>query len=150
MKYTHAILNGSRLILLVYILALLSACSVKKSTFKIVKHSRQDTLALGAVKGIDMDQKVDKREMLFDEFIENDFKLSKKKRDSAAVVNYFRKTAFKQLGRKEFRQWDLVEVRGILFQVNVEKKPAVEKPLFSHQSIAEIIGLILMLFVYYF
>lgn len=109
------------------LIVLFHSCSVEKNNYKIVKQQTQDTLiqqpSYGSIKSMGKMKNTDKNALLFDQFIANDFHLPKKKRDSAAIVNYFRKASFAQLGRKEFQQWDLVVIRGILFQVNVEKNP---------------------------
>lgn len=143
-----------RMTALLSIILLLNACVAKKVNDQILKQSTPDTLIkkanFGSVKSIGRMKKIDKDGLLFDQYIANDFRLPKKRKDSAAIVNYFVKTSFAQLGRKEFRQWDIVVVRGIVFQVNVEKRPEPERPLFPNQTKIELMGILFLLLGVYF
>ncbi|MEJ5995274.1 hypothetical protein WG904_12680 [Pedobacter sp. Du54] len=132
----------------------LGSCVAEKKNDQILKHSIPDTLnkqsSYGTIKNLGRLKKVDRDGLLFDQYIANDFRLPKKKKDSAAVVNYFVETSFAQLGRREFRQWDIVVIRGVVFQVNVEKKLEPERPLFPNQFKIELMGMIFLLLGYYF
>jgi hypothetical protein len=145
--------NFHRITALCLLVALFYSCRVEKNNFKIIKHGTQDSVLqqpkYGTIKDLGIDEKIDKRALLFDQFIADDFRLPKKKRDSAVIIKYFRKTAFTQLGRKEFRQWDLVVVRGVLFQVNVEKQTYSTLPGFSQQTLMELVGMIILFFSLY-
>ncbi len=143
-----------RMTALLSIIFLLNACAAKKMNDQILKRSTPDTLIkktnYGSVRSIGRMKKIERDGLLFDQYIANDFHLPKKKKDSAAVVNYFVETSFAQLGRREFRQWDVVVIRGVAFQVNVEKKPIPERPLFPNQTKIELMGIIFLLLGVYF
>jgi hypothetical protein len=128
---------------------LLNSCAVKKGNDQILKNSTPDTLirvaSFGSIKNLDRLKKVDRDGLLFDQYMANDFHLPKKKRDSAAIINYFVETSYSQLGRREFKQWDLVVVRGVVFQINVQNKPNPERPLFPNRPKIELVGMILLL-----
>lgn len=134
---------------------LLNACRVEKNDYKILKNSKPDTTNrqnnFGSIKNSGRMKKIDRDGFLFDEYIANDFHLPKKKRDSAAIVNYFKEASFAQLGRREFRQWDVVVVRGVAFQINVGKNNDDSRlHVFGTQSRIELMGMIIMLLGFYF
>jgi hypothetical protein len=149
METTSTKINFNRCMAAFCLIFLFNSCAVEKNNDQILKHSTPDTVNkqanYGSIKDIGRMKKIDRDGFLFDEYIANDFHLPKKKRDSAAVVDYFAETSFAQLGRREFRQWDLVVIRGILFQVNVQKNPDPERPLFPNQSKIELMGMIFLL-----
>ncbi|RYY70692.1 MAG: hypothetical protein EOO13_05750 [Chitinophagaceae bacterium] len=143
-----------RAISTLFLITLLNSCAVEKKNYQILKHSIPDTIKrqanYGSIKNIARLKKIDRDGLLFDQYIANDFHLPKKKRDSAAIVNYFVETSFAQLGRREFRQWDVVVIRGVLFQVNVKKQLEPERPLFANQAKIELMGMIFLLLGFYF
>ncbi|SFG99854.1 hypothetical protein [Pedobacter insulae] len=156
MKRIHDTANKTIFYLLataLWLTTLLSSCAVEKND-QILKNSRPDTLAkqvnYGTIKNTLRWKKIDRDGLLFDQYIDNNFRLPKKKRDSAAIVNYFVETSFAQLGRREFRQWDLVVVRGVLFQVNLPKSAEPTKLLFPGQIKIELLGMIFLLLGIYF
>jgi len=151
-----SILNTTlkQLVILFSIVILLSSCSVEKKYDQILTSSAHDTLAkqinYNAVKSIGSIKEIKNDALAFDQYIANDFRFPKKKEDSAAIINYFVKESFAQLGRREFRQWDVVVIRGVLFQINLEKKPDFERPLIHNRPKIELIGMLFLLLGVYF
>lgn len=157
MKPIHATLfqiTFNQYIVAFCLIFLLNSCTVEKNNYQIFKHSTPDTLTkqtnYGSIKRFGRIKKRERGALLFDQYVANNFHLPKKKRDSAAIVDYFVETSFDQLGRREFKQWDLVVIRGVLFQVNVQKNPNPERILFPNQPKIELMGIIFLLLGFYF
>lgn len=134
---------------------LFNAYKVEKKDYQILKNSKPDTSIhqnnYGSIKSSTKMKKSDRDALLFDQYIANDFQLPKKHKDSAAIVDYFVKTSFAQLGRTEFRQWDIVVIRGVIFQVNVAKNNDDSRlHQWGNQSKIELMGMIFMLLGFYF
>jgi hypothetical protein len=131
-----------------------NACRTEKNNYQILKNSKPDSSIYqnnyGSIKGLEKIKKADRGALLFDQYIADNFKLPKKKKDSAAIVKYFIETSYAQLGRREFRQWDIVVIRGVSFQVNVDKNPKTEHPLFKDQAKIEVMGMVFLLLGFYF
>ena len=137
------------------IILLFNTCKVEKNDYQILKNSKPDTSIhqnnYGSIKSSTKMQKSDRDGLLFDQYIANDFQLPKNHKDSAAIVDYFVKTSFAQLGRTEFRQWDIVVIRGVVFQVNVAKNNDDSRlRLWGNQSKIELVGMIFVLLGFYF
>ncbi|MGF1924272.1 MAG: hypothetical protein ACQUHE_08830 [Bacteroidia bacterium] len=112
----------STISLLFALILFCNSCTVTKNQSRVANQRLLDSITplrqYGTIKNLFKVDKQKKDETLFDEYIANDFKLPKNRKDSARIAAYFVKTAHAQLGR-EFKQWDLVVIRGVLFQLNV-------------------------------
>ncbi|MFD0940219.1 hypothetical protein [Pedobacter boryungensis] len=136
------------------IIILLNACTVEKKYDQILKHSTHDTLTKSVnsspIKNIGKLKKMEHDGVIFDQYISNDFQFPKKKKDSTAIINYFVEESFAQLGRREFKQCDVVVIRGVLFQINLKKNSIPERSRTHNQSRIEFIGMIFVLLGFYF